>query len=31
MSSPEHKQFVWNLIKEIKVGMLVTEDQDNQN
>ncbi len=29
MSSPEHKKFVWNLIKKIKVGMLVTEDQDD--
>ncbi len=28
MSTPEHKQFIWNLIKEIKVGMLVTEDDD---
>lgn len=26
MSSPEHKQLIWNLIKKIKVGMLVTED-----
>ncbi|MEJ2005328.1 MAG: pyridoxamine 5'-phosphate oxidase family protein [Cyclobacteriaceae bacterium] len=28
MSSPEHKQFIWNLIEKIKVGMLVTEDED---
>ncbi len=28
MSSPEHKQLIWNLIKEIKVGMLVTDDGD---
>ncbi|WP_423820577.1 pyridoxamine 5'-phosphate oxidase family protein [Salinisphaera sp. SPP-AMP-43] len=26
MSSPEHKQKIWNLIKDIKVGMLVTQD-----
>ncbi|MFC0267070.1 pyridoxamine 5'-phosphate oxidase family protein [Kushneria aurantia] len=26
MSSPEHKQKIWNLIKEISVGMLVTLD-----
>ena len=26
MSSPEHKQKIWNLIKDIKVGMLVTHD-----
>ncbi len=24
MSSPEHKQLIWNLIKDIKVGMLTT-------
>ncbi len=30
MSTPEHKEFVWNLIKKIKVGMLVTENQDDQ-
>ncbi len=30
MSSPEHKQLIWNLIKEIKVGMLVTHD-DKEN
>ena len=24
MSSPEHKQKIWNMIKEIKVGMLTT-------
>jgi general stress protein 26 len=29
MSSPEHKQKIWNLIKDIKVGMLVTKEQDN--
>ena len=27
MSSPEHKQLIWNLIKEIKFGMLVTNDE----
>jgi general stress protein 26 len=26
MSSPEHKQLIWDLIKEIKIGMLVTHD-----
>lgn len=26
MSSPEHKQLIWNLIKDIKVGMLVTKE-----
>ncbi|WP_194757237.1 pyridoxamine 5'-phosphate oxidase family protein [Aliidiomarina indica] len=26
MSSPEHKQKIWKLIKDIKVGMLVTLD-----
>lgn len=26
MSSPEHKKKVWNLIKDIKVGMLSTSD-----
>jgi general stress protein 26 len=26
MSSPEHKQLIWNLIKKIKFGMLVTHD-----
>ena len=28
MSSPEHKQLIWNLIKEIKFCMLVTNDED---
>nr|WP_299380211.1 pyridoxamine 5'-phosphate oxidase family protein [uncultured Halomonas sp.] len=28
MSSPEHKQKIWNMIKDIQVGMLVTEDGD---
>jgi len=26
MSTPEHKQLIWNLINEIKVGMLVTKE-----
>lgn len=26
MSSPEHKQKIWKMIKDIKVGMLVTQD-----
>jgi len=26
MSTPEHKQLIWNIIKEIKIGMLVTHD-----
>lgn len=26
MSSPEHKQKIWNYIEKIKVGMMVTED-----
>nr|WP_290695538.1 pyridoxamine 5'-phosphate oxidase family protein [Halomonas sp. UBA3074] len=28
MSSPEHKQKIWKMIKDIKVGMLVTSDHD---
>jgi general stress protein 26 len=28
MSSPEHKQLIWNLIKDIKFGMLVTSEVD---
>lgn len=28
MSSPEHKKKIWNLIKDIKVAMLVTNDND---
>lgn len=28
MSSPEHKQKIWKLIKDIQVGMLVTLDGD---
>jgi general stress protein 26 len=28
MSSPEHKQKIWKMIKDIKIGMLVTLDQD---
>ncbi|MEX2512500.1 MAG: pyridoxamine 5'-phosphate oxidase family protein [Cyclobacteriaceae bacterium] len=26
MSSPEHKELIWNLIKDIKIGMLVTHE-----
>lgn len=29
MSSPEHKQKIWKLIKDIKVGMLVTHDDQD--
>ncbi|MEX2514377.1 MAG: pyridoxamine 5'-phosphate oxidase family protein [Cyclobacteriaceae bacterium] len=28
MSSPEHKKLIWDLIKDIKVGMLVTQDEN---
>ena len=28
MSSPEHKKKIWEMIKDIKVGMLVTLDDD---
>jgi general stress protein 26 len=28
MSSPEHKEKIWNLIKDIKVGMLTTKYHD---
>lgn len=28
MSSPEHKQKVWNLIEDIKVGMLVSKENN---
>lgn len=28
MTSPEHKQKIWNMIKDTKVGMLVTLDDD---
>lgn len=31
MSSPEHKQLIWSLIEEIKVGMLVTHDTEKNN
>lgn len=27
MSTPEHKQLIWNLIKDINVGMLVTKER----
>ena len=29
MSSKEHKQKIWNYIKDIKVGMLTTQDGDD--
>lgn len=29
MSNPEHKKLIWNLIKDIKVGMLVTNEIEN--
>ena len=28
MSSPEHKKLIWNLIKDIKIGMLTTQSTD---
>lgn len=31
MSTPEHKELIWNLIKGIKVGMLVTHDVDHES
>lgn len=31
MSSPEHKQLVWNLINDIKVGMLVTKEKSGDD
>jgi len=31
MSSPEHKELIWNLIKDIKVGMLVTHESDKSD
>jgi len=31
MSSPEHKQLIWNLIKDIKVGMLVTKETNEED
>jgi general stress protein 26 len=30
MSSPEHKKLIWDLIKEIKFGMLVTHDDPEE-
>jgi general stress protein 26 len=30
MSSPEHKNLIWNLIKDIKVGMFVTNELKNE-
>ncbi|MDX1650899.1 MAG: pyridoxamine 5'-phosphate oxidase family protein [Brumimicrobium sp.] len=29
MSSPEHKKLIWDLIKNIKVGMLVTKERQD--
>jgi general stress protein 26 len=29
MSSPEHKQLIWNLIEDVGVGMLTTQDGDD--
>lgn len=31
MSSPEHKQLIWNLISDIKVGMLVTKEKSGDD
>ena len=31
MSSQKHKQLIWNLIKDIKVGMLVTKENDDDS
>lgn len=31
MSTPEHKQLIWKLIKEIRFGMLVTGDDDHNS
>lgn len=31
MSSPEHKQLIWNLIKDVKVGMLVTKEGESDD
>ncbi len=31
MSSPEHKQKIWNLIKDIKVGMLVSKENNESD
>jgi len=31
MSSPEHKELIWNLIKDVKVGMLVTKDEEGES
>lgn len=31
MSSPEHKKLIWDLIKDIKVGMLVTKESENDD
>ncbi|WMX17216.1 MULTISPECIES: pyridoxamine 5'-phosphate oxidase family protein [unclassified Aureispira] len=31
MSSPEHKALIWNLIKDIKIGMLTTQENDTKD
>jgi len=31
MSSPEHKKLIWDLIKDIKVGMLVTSEMEEHD
>lgn len=31
MSSPEHKALIWNLIREIRIGMLITQEEDNNS
>ena len=31
MSSPEHKKLIWDLIKDIKVGMLVTKEGETDD
>lgn len=31
MSSPEHKKLIWDLIKDIKVGMLVTKETNEED
>lgn len=31
MSSPEHKALIWNLIKDIKVGMMVTKATEDDS
>lgn len=31
MSSPEHKKKIWDLIKDIKIGMLVTQENNDSD